>query len=285
MKLKSILIVILFCSFIYSQDSLDTAESESFFNKRNISILTLSGICASTLVIEYLMWWHNDFHPFNFAKHFEGEHWLNEPYTLGIDKIGHFYTSYFYYRLSRNLLSWGKFAEKDSRKYAFFLSIGLATIAELGDGFSNYGFDYEDLVFNMGGAVYGYVQDELPIMKNFNFKWSYIPTENFKFPPNITDTYEAHIYWLTTDVHNLFKKSIGKFWPEFLQLGVGMSISDDHKKREFILGLDFDLTKIFKTENEDLNLIINNANMLHFPAPGIKFTPESNPDYRFLMFN
>ncbi|MEJ2615312.1 MAG: hypothetical protein P8Z35_10150, partial [Ignavibacteriaceae bacterium] len=116
------------------------------------------------------------------------------------------------------------------------------------------------------------------------FKWSYIPTHNFHFPPNLTSTYYAHIYWLTADVHNLLGNSAINIWPDFLQLGFGLSISENFD-REFIVGFDFNLNGIFKSENKDWNLLINTADMLHFPAPGIKYSNENKPDYKLFIFN
>jgi hypothetical protein len=284
LKSKLFIILVIVQQLSFAQDSLSTSEN-SFFSRRNISIIALSGAYASTLISGYYMWWRDDYKPFTFCNPPKGEGWLNDPYTRGIDKAGHFYTSYFFYWLSRRLLVWGGYSVNSSKNVSALLSFGLGFLVEVGDGFSRYGFDYQDLTFNTLGLSYAYLQDQVPFFQNFNFKWSYIPTHNSHFPPNLTSTYEAHIYWLTVDVHNLFKSSVGKFWPSFLQLGVGYSISDNHQKREYVIGLDFNLLNIFHTENKDWNLIINTANMIHYPAPGVKFSPGLKPSYKLFMLN
>lgn len=269
-----------------AQDSLfiSRKKSNSVFPRKDIALVTLSGVYATALIAGYSMWWRDGNRSFSFYKSPEGEGWLNDPYTKGIDKVGHFYTSYFFYKLSKNLLEWGGYPEKNSKYVAVLLSLGLGVMVEVGDGFTKYGFDYQDLVFNTMGLGYAYLQDVYPVLNNFNFKWSYIPTHNVRFPPNLTSTYYAHIYWLTADMHNLLGNSAINIWPDFLQIGVGFSISEDYN-REFILGFDFNLNKIFKSDNKDWNLLINTANMLHYPAPGIKFSKGKKPQYRFLILN
>ena len=287
-RVKKLLIFFLLAfQILNAQDSLSVniKKNNNFFSRKNISIITLSGVYATTLVAGYSMWWRDGNRSFSFNKSAEGQGWLNDPFTKGIDKVGHFYTSYFFYRLSKNLLEWGGYSETNSKDVAAILSFGLGVVVEVGDGFSKYGFDYQDLLFNTAGLGYAYLQDVFPALKNFNFKWSYIPTQNFHFPPNLTSTYYAHIYWLTADVHNLLRNfSINNVWPDFLQLGIGFSISEN-LNREFVVGFDFNLNKIFKSENRDWNLIINSADMLHFPAPGIKYTKGSKPGYKLFILN
>ena len=180
---------------------------------------------------------------------------------------------------------WCGYPEDHSKHHAAIMSLGIGLVIEVGDGFSLFGFDYQDFVLNTIGLGYGYLQDVLPVLQNFNFKWSYIPTHDFHFPPNLTSTYEAHIYWLTVDVHDLFQNTFMNFYPEYVQLGIGYSVSDDYKRREYLIGLDFNLEKIFSTKNQDWELVIDTANLLHYPAPGVKFSSGRKPDYRFFIFN
>jgi Predicted periplasmic lipoprotein (DUF2279) len=280
------LIFLLAFQILQAQDSVsaNTKGTGTFLSRKNISIITLSGVYVTTLLASYSMWWRDGNRSFAFYKSSEGQAWLNDSYTRGIDKVGHFYTSYFFYKLSKSLLEWGGYTQSNSKEVAAVLSLGLGVIVEVGDGFSKYGFDYQDLVFNTMGLGYAYLQDVLPVLDNFNFKWSYIPTQNFHFPPNLTSTYYAHIYWLTADVHNLLGNSPINIWPDFLQIGIGFSISEN-LDREYILGFDFNLNKIFSTKNKDWDLLINTANMLHFPAPGIKYSKDKKPEYKLFILN
>ena len=284
---KIVIITLLLFNTIYSQDGIKTEpdSSEGFFSRKTASIVILSGVYASTLYDSYIMWWKDDSHPFGFYKSKPGRGWLNDPGSLGIDKIGHFYTSYFFYHAQKNLLLWGGFSNSFAVWFSAGLSAGLALLIEVGDGFSSYQFDYQDLIFNLGGLGFGLLQDIDPFFQNFQFKWSFIPPGGYEFPPRFTEHYEGHIYWLSFNIHNLFNSTIGDFWPDFLQPAIGFSISNDKLRREFIFGLDFNLSNIFHTENKDLQLLIKTADMLHLPAPGIKFSHSVKPEYKLLLLN
>ena len=281
-----ILIFLITFQIVSAQDSLSRLDEKpsTFLSRKGITIVTLSGVYATTLIASYSLWWRDGNRSFSFYNPPNGEAWLDDPFSRGIDKVGHFYTSYFFYRLSKNLLEWGGYSERNSKEVAASLSFGLGLIIEIGDGFSKYGFDYQDLTFNTMGLCYAYLQDVFPVLQNFNFKWSYIPSYNFHFLPNLTATYYAHIYWLTADIHNLLGDSEINIWPEFLNAGIGFSISNNYR-REFVVGFDFNLNKIFSPKNKDWDLLINTANMLHFPSPGIKYSKRKKPEYRLFMLN
>ncbi len=285
---KYFLLYLILYSTVLAQDSLqiDEESSSTFFNKKNLSIIGISTVYISSLLDAYHLWWKDNSRSFNFYKTNEGEGWLSDPNSLGIDKVGHFYTSYFFYHAQKNILRWGGHSASFSIWFSAGLTGGLAVLIELGDAFSTYGFDYQDLIFNLGGLGFALLQDIDPFFKNFNFKWSFIPKEGYTFPPRFTEHYSGHIYWLGVDIHNLFKNSVGVYWPEFLQPAIGFSISGGvPNKREFVVGLDFNLEGIFKTEDINWNLLIKTANMLHFPAPGIKYSSNRAPDYRLLLLN
>lgn len=268
-------------SALKAQDTLKTTES--FFNKKNVSLIGITGIYAVSLVHSYNMWWKDGTRKFNFFTSFG---WFNEPASLGIDRIGHFYTSYFFYHTQKEVLLWGGHDKGFATWLSAGLTGGMAILIEIGDGFTEFGFDYRDLIFNLGGLGYGILQDEVPFFRNFNFKWSYFPPEGIKFPPKFTEHYDGHIYWFTANIHNLFKESVGDFWPEFIQPAIGFSVADIGKRREFIFGLDFNLLPLFNLEDENWRLIGKTSDMIRFiPAPGIKYSPSRKPEYRLLMLN
>jgi hypothetical protein len=256
-------------------------DTTTFFTKKNISIITLSAVLAGSLYGAYVVWWKDDFGPFRF---YSGD-WLNDTGLNGIDKVGHFYTSYLFYHLQKDLLLWGGHSEE----FAFWTSTALtsffALIVEVGDAFTPYGFDYQDLTFNIGGLGYGILQDNVDFFKNFDFKWSYFPKHKFSFPPKLSEDYDGHIYWLSIDIHNLLKSSVGRIWPEFLRPAIGFSVEDNGNRREFILGFDFNLYALFGSKDENWNLLVKSADHFHIPAPGIKFPYGRKPDYRGIVLN
>jgi len=279
---KFLLVLLVVTSLLKAQKEITVEQDTStFFTKENISILTLSTVLAGSLVGAYVVWWKDDFGPFRF---YSGD-WFNDTGLNGIDKVGHFYTSYLFYHLQKDLLLWGGHSEEFAFWTSTILTFGFALIVEVGDAFSPYGFDYQDLILNSGGLGYGILQDKVDFFKNFDFKWSYIPKHNFSFPPKLSEDYDGHIYWLSIDIHNLFKSSVGKIWPEFLRPAIGFSVEDNGNRREFIAGLDFNLFSLFGSSDENWNLIVKSADHFHIPAPGIKFSPNRKPDFRGIVLN
>ena len=284
---KKVIILLLLFTFcgnsqnVFAQEG-SVQSNTSFFNKKNMSLVGLSGIYAVSIVHSYYMWWHNNSRQFHFFNEWG---WLNEPGALGLDRVGHFYTSYFFYHTQKNLLEWGGHSKEFSRWFSAGLAAGFAVIIEVGDGFSTYGFDHKDLLFNLGGVGYGILQDYFPVLQNFKFKWSYVPPGGYKFPPKFTEHYDGHIYWLTIDIHNLFKDSFGKYFPKFVQPAIGFSLADNGSRREFVVGLDWNFNFLFENTNEDWNFLGKTLDLYHFPAPGIKYSPSRKPEYRLLLMN
>lgn len=282
MRLKTFLVIIFYCSLVVPQEKPTTNipdSSGSVFNKKNISIAAVAAGLGASLISSYIAWWKDDSRSFRFYS----GHWLNDPGLNGIDKVGHFYTSYMFYRIQRDILMWGGHPEDFSTLASAILTFTFAAGIEIGDAFSIYGFDYQDLIFNIGGLGYGFLQDKIPVLQNLKFKWSYIPRGRFNFPPRFTSHYDDHIYWLTIDVHNFFESSLGKYWPEFIQPAFGFSVEDSGNRREFIVGLDFNLLPLFNPSDENWNFIGKFIDLFHIPSPGIKFSGDTEPLYRVFI--
>ena len=136
-------------------------------------------------------------------------------------------------------------------------------------------------MFNLGGIGYGWLQTEVPILRNFNFKWSYVPEAGYEFPPHFTRYYDAHTYWLAFNVNELLPSSMEQYWPDFLQLAVGYGVDDYVEKREGVVGFNINL-EVFPVSDENLLLVQRTLNMFHIPAPAVKFTESKKP--RYLLF-
>ncbi len=246
-----------------------------FTGKKIVATGILGAWMVTSLVWSYDAWWKGTSAPF----HLKSENWLNSS-TLGIDKIGHFYTSYFYYNLFRNIMLWGGYDRTTAEWWAVGGAAFFALSVEIGDGFATtYGFDYQDVTFNLLGVGYGWLQHRVPMLNNFNFKWSFVPGTGYRFPVRFTDDYDAHTYWLTCDINKLLPASIEPYWPDFIQIAVGYGVDNLVTKREFIVGLDLNLLELFSPKQADLLLVIRTVDMLHLPAPAIKFTEQKVPRY------
>jgi Predicted periplasmic lipoprotein (DUF2279) len=279
--MRHLLLVLMLVSVqqVHARDSVLVTDGfrfkPEFTGRKIVATSAIGGMLVTSLIWSYDTWWRDAGRPF----HFHSENWLDGP-VLGIDKIGHFYTSYFYFHTFRNIMLWGGYEPSKSDLWATIASAFFALAIEVGDGITpRYGFDYQDIVFNFGGIGYGLLQSRIPFLKYFNFKWSYVPNEGYKFPVRFTDNYDAHTYWLTCDIDKLLPSSIEPYWPDFLQIAVGMGVDERVTKREFVIGLDLNIESLFSTENEDWLLVEKTVNMFHIPAPAIKFTERTEPRY------
>lgn len=259
-----------------AQDSVSVGEFQQingFSGRKVVASGLVGGLLVGSLVDSYYAWWKGATKPFTFYTEgwFSGDH-------IGIDKTGHLFTSYFYFHTFRNIMLWGGFEPSTALWWAVGTSAFFALSIEIGDGVSDYGFDYQDLVFNFSGIGYGILQTQFPVLKNFNFKWSYVPRDGYRFPPHFTNHYDEHTYWLAVNVNGLLPAALEPYWPDVLQIAVGYGVDDGISKREGVIGLDFNL-EVFPTHSEDLLLLQKTVNMFHIPAPAIKFTEKKVPRY------
>jgi hypothetical protein len=290
--MRKLLPVLLLFAFLRAsaQDTLSSARPVSLqtdASRRKVIATGIAGtILAGSLVSSYFDWWKKNGRPFWFVH----EGWFYD-YSLGIDKVGHLFTSYFYFNMFRNVLLWGDFDED----FAFWLAAGetafFAVSIEVGDGLSRYGFSYEDLASNMIGLGIAILRTEVPFMQNFQLKWSYIPPDGYRWPPRPTDHYDGHTYWLTANVHNLLPLSLQSYWPSFVNLGVGYGVSgyvhespNPQTKRKAVIGLDLNLG-VFETDSREVQLLQKTIDMLHLPAPGIRFVQEKKPTYHLFYLH
>ena len=281
--MKLVFLVIVVAGRSVAQDSLQATvriqEPDGFTTRRVVATGLVGGILVGSLISSYFDWWKDSAEPFHVVR--EG---IFSDYSRGIDKIGHAYTSYFYFNTFRNIMLWGG----HDRSTAFWWAAGTTAFfslsIEIGDGVSPYGFSFEDLAFNMGGLGYGMLQSAIPFLSNFNFKWSYVPRDGYRWPPRFTDHYDSHTYWLSVKMHELLPSPLQKYWPEFLQLAVGYGVDENQTKREGVIGLDFNL-EIFPVHNPELQILQKTANMIHLPAPAVKFTEQKKPKYYLFHTN
>jgi hypothetical protein len=283
MMRRCCLILLLAAQSLLAQDTLRVVpaspRSTGWPTRKVAATGVVGGMLVGSLISSYYDWWKDSAEPFHFSD--DG---LFNNYSLGIDKIGHAYTSYFYFHTFRNVMLWGGYDSSD----AFWLAAGSSALfalsIEIGDGLSPYGFSAYDLAFNLGGLGYAMAQEAVPFLRNFSLKWSYVPEEGYRWPPHFTDHYDAHTYWLVVNVHNLLPGNWRACWPEFIQLAFGYGVDDRQSRRESVIGLDFNIG-VFRAENPELRLLQQTVNLFPLPAPAVKFTEGKRPRWYALQWN
>ena len=268
-----------------AQDSVEVTDGfrriDGGSPKKTIGTAMVATIVGGTLIDSYYTWWATAQKPFSFLDH-TSEYWLSGVHN-GIDKPGHFFGAYCMFKIIHNMLLWGGYDPSTAFWWAAGIGLWNGLEIEIGDGFSPYGFDYQDLVFDVAGAGYGMVQSQVPFLQNFNVKFSYWSKKGITSPANFTQDYDALTIWMSVNVHNLLPTSLDKYWPKFIQLAVGYGVDDHETRREVAIGLDLQLESLFSPSNEDWLLATRIGDVLHLPAPAVKFTQGKVP--RYYMFN
>ena len=250
---------------------------DPYATKKFVSAGLVGGIMLSIGIDAYFTWWRNAQKPFTFYT----EGFFNSGH-LGIDKLGHFYGSYAIFKSVHTIMTWGGYKQSTALGWALGASIFHGLEIEIGDGFSEYGFDYQDLMFDLMGTAYGYLQAREPFFNNFDFKFSYWSTKGFKTPAAFTEDYDALTIWLSFNVHNLLPERASEYWPKWLNLAVGYGVGENETVREFMVGFDLNF-KGFTTSNENVLAAERLLDLMHFPAPGVKFSPGRKPTYELFL--
>lgn len=243
------------------------------------STTMVGGMLAFSLIWSYDSWWKSS----KSAFFFKDENWWTGEH-LGVDKAGHMFTSYFYFNTIRDIMLWGGYKPSTAFWWGAGSAAFFALAVEIGDGLGGVGFDYQDLVFNSLGLTFGMLRTSYPFLKNFSLKWSYVPPDGFEYPPRFTKHYDGHTYWLALNLHNLLPEPLQKFWPALLQPAIGYGVDDHVTKREFVIGLDFNL-EVFTPPSEDWLLVQRVINKFHIPAPAVKFMEDKKPRYYLFHLN
>jgi hypothetical protein len=254
-------------------------DSTSHISKNGVNYtrLALVGVgTAGTMAIIHVYqqhaWWSGQRRSFHVVNDWN--------YALNIDKVGHFYGANLISKLFSGSLQWAGIEEKKSMIYGALLATVFGLYVEFEDGFAtDWGFSPGDAGADILGAWYPVAQHYSPFLRNFNFKWSYIPTTQLKTGVKkiFIDDHEGQTMWLSISINNFLPSKIEKFYPDFLNIAIGYGVKDldgyGGGKREFYIALDYDLEKL-PGDGWLWNFIKKNLNYIRLPGPAIRLTPK-----------
>ncbi len=241
----------------------------------------LAGIGSITLgtgigihIYQSNSWWRDQSSGFRFINDWK--------YALWIDKIGHFYGSNLLAHAFSAAYEGANFTYEDAVIYAAISALAFELYVEIEDGFgAQWGFSPGDAAANLLGSSYSVAQYYYPVLKNFQPRASYYPSEKFRAGAheggNIIDDYEGQKYWMGIRVKEFLPKEISSYWPSFLMISAGMGVSNldgaGGGQREFYLALDLDVEEI-PLFGPAWQFVKNTLNYYHFPMPGIRLYPN-----------
>nr|AOR51173.1 hypothetical protein [uncultured bacterium pAM1] len=276
-----------------AQLSAAQAVQDSMVNTSEKNTAVTYGLVAysgATVYLQYHWWWEGNYHAFRSEN--DG-FWDN--YSLGVDKVGHFYTSYLYFSVAHEFFRWADYDEETSMWLAILFPAFHALSIEIGDGFSTYAYSNVDLVANSLGIGYGILQTKIPFFNNFTFKWSYYPSGIIPFDGRfrITDDYDGHIYWLSADIYQLLPASMQEYYPRWLSIAVGYGgknisgrpswigtpiSSPGRPERKWAVSFDYNLMEL-PMEGGLWNPVKTLLNRFKFPAPGVRKTQGGTEEF------
>lgn len=219
-------------------------------------------------------WWADDRTKFHFTNDWN--------YALAIDKVGHFYATNVLAHAFSGAFDASNVQAEQSAIYSAIAAFSFETLVEYEDGFGkDWGFSPGDFAADFAGALFYVGQYYYPFLKNFQPRFSYIPTEEFKSNPNkiIIDDYEGQKYWISMRVKNFLPKKAAEYWPGFINISAGMGVRNldggGGGQREFYLALDIDAEELIPFDGPFWNFVKNSLNYFHFPMPGLRITPDA----------
>ena len=263
--------------------------SELDKQKRNILLISEASVYTIALVgLNQL--WYADYPKSNFHFINDNGEWLQ------MDKMGHMTTSYYSGVAGIKAYQWTGMSRKKAIWYGGMTGSLFLTIIEILDGYSEeWGASSGDLIANTTGSLLAIGQALKWNEQRIQLKYSYRPSQWAEENPEqlgenhiqrALKDYNGQTYWLSLNLKSLLNVQDENF-PDWLSLSFGHSgnkmtepYQEDEKengnwhpkiKRQFLLSLDVDLTKI-KTKNKVLNSMLHAFGFLKFPMPTLEFT-------------
>jgi hypothetical protein len=275
--LRSLLIVVLVSltvAYSNGQSEPDTGRGLS-----PVRLAVVGGVTAGTVAAIHIYqqnaWWKGHRSSFHFRE--------DLVYACNVDKLGHLYAASTLTFCFGKSLSWAGLSESSGLLWGAVGSSLFQTYVEIEDGFSEYwGFDRVDFAGDLVGAWYPYFQYRFPVLKNFQFRFSYLPKnagEASAIPgqtKTILDDYEGQTIWLTVTPGGLLPDSWGGWWPRFLALALGVSVRNNvspDRHLVWYIAPDLDMKHIIPQDTPFLRLLSEALNFIHFPMPAVQVAP------------
>ncbi len=244
---------------------------------------TAAAAIAGTHIYQANGWWKDNARSFHFQEDLR--------YGRSVDKLGHFYGTTVEVFMLRNSYRWAGLSNEASLYWGSAGALLFQTYIEIEDGFHEWGFDRVDFAANVAGAAWPIAQYHSSFLRNFDFKFSYHPSQvldencgiGFQGQKHIIlDDYEGQTLWLSAKVKNLLPESWKPIWPAPLQLSLGYRVRDvcaagsnRAPYSAFLLALDLDMTEVIPNDTPFLKLLGQALNFIKFPMPAVQISPDA----------
>lgn len=296
------LLTLLFCCFILTVHAQSFFTKDTVFNAKRTAWLSASittGWVSSTIGLQ-TTWYKDNWTHFHFFD--DSKQWL------GMDKLGHIYTSNAIVKNISSLYTWAGVNKNTSLAIGSGVAFGFLTTLEVLDGFSDkWGFSWSDVGANALGIAWYVWQDLLWEEQRLKLKFSAYPSKYARYRPNtlgnnfserILKDYNGQTYWLSVSPSTFMNKNSS--FPKWLSISFGYSVDQKlhgdlnhytiiengkqlefNAQSQFLLSLDIDLEKI-NTNKKWLSTLFKALNHIKIPFPALILTGnklEAHPFY------
>lgn len=223
---------------------------DEWFTRQQKAIILNAGIMGGILVHGFINW--------DYGKdswHLNNEGWFGRTTKYGgMDKLGHFWSSYSGSHLLAYIYrKWG-YADTDANLYGALSTFGIQSFMEVADGISGHGFSYEDAVANTVGVAAGFIWGKYPrLAEKVDFRMEYRPKFNSKDLDPFTN-YERQRYLIAVKADGF--KAVTNPILKYGELHVGYYAHgyddydswdpDDDRKRTMFVGIGFNATRFIQ---------------------------------------
>ena len=263
--------------------SFETPSQDINWVRFGITTGSLAAAITGLHILQYNSWWANQRGPFHIEDDPDYEH--------NYDKYGHafggYYTSHFFYEA----YAWTGMDSSQATLLAGICGAMYEFYVEIEDGFAkDWGFSPGDAKADIAGAAFYVLRNRIDFLRNFQYKWFYYPSGEKPYTKDQTlnplDDYGGQSYWLTVDVHRMLPQPAKQYWPDWLNLALGVSrlylpfdsTSTDYynqRKTAYYIGLDFDMERIIPESSIGIiNFIRRGLSYWRLPAPAYRIYPD-----------
>lgn len=281
MELSKWILVLLIFPFLTVAQPIDSTQ---LVNKKRLRTFAIGGTVAygATLAgLSHLWYADSKSQPFQFFN--DNAEWKQ------VDKLGHFFSSFYFSYGTSRALQWCNVNKKKSDLVGSLVGFGVMLPIEILDGFSDaYGASTGDLIANAGGSAFYLGQSmlwgEVRIYPKFSFhRTDFAPLRPDLLGNDLTSEilkdYNGQTFWLSFDMDKFIR------FPRWLNLAAGygaegMIYARDYQNteagydkpyRQYYISIDFDLTAV-KSRSKFLRTLLFVANTIKLPAPALEFS-------------
>ncbi|MDZ7262249.1 MAG: YfiM family protein [candidate division KSB1 bacterium] len=262
---------------------LNSTRASPKVNKSRLILSSTGVLLGNYLVYSHCneAWWQEErtrFHLYRGWRRSRGwwDFGWHDSLYFHMDKWGHFYCARLLSELMRDLSTWVGFNKQSASIIGPLISSLLMLEIEVYDGFfKEWGFSLGDFTANEVGAIFPVLQDRFDFLKKLNLKLSYHRSGEPTADKYFIKDYAGMTFWLCYDIKDDLPNPLGQFWPRFLNLGLGYSVTKQVRgELELYLAPDVNWYQILPHNNKFLTAVEKWLNFIHFPCLTWQLTPR-----------